>query len=62
MKRSFILMLIVPFLWALNFVFGKVLVDLLPPYTIAGGRFTVAGIIFGLWILLRKKRLPQTDF
>ncbi|NLB51808.1 MAG: DMT family transporter [Syntrophomonadaceae bacterium] len=62
MKRSFILMLIVPFLWALNFVFGKVLVDLLPPFTIAGGRFTVAGIIFGLWILLRKKRLPQTDF
>ncbi len=62
MKRSFILMLIVPFLWALNFVFGKVLVGMLPPFTIAGGRFTVAGIIFGLWILFRKKRLPQTDF
>lgn len=60
-KRSFILMLIVPFLWALNFVFGKVLVDILPPYTIAAGRFTVAGIIFGLWIIFRKKRLPRKD-
>lgn len=61
MKRSFILMLIVPFLWALNFVFGKVLVGVLPPFTIAGGRFTVAGIIFGLWIIIGRKKLPRTD-
>jgi drug/metabolite transporter (DMT)-like permease len=61
MKRSFILMLIVPFLWALNFVFGKMLVGILPPFAIAAGRFTVAGIIFGLWIIICRKRLPQTD-
>ncbi|MEN6326776.1 MAG: DMT family transporter [Syntrophomonas sp.] len=61
MKRSLLIMLIVPFFWALNFVFSKYLIGFLPPFSITGGRFTVAGILFMLWIILKKKRLPEGD-
>lgn len=60
--RSFFLMLLVPFIWSLNSFIGKVLIETLPPFTISGARFTVAGVIFVLWIILTRKKLPRANF
>lgn len=57
MKQSFFLMLLVPFLWGLNFIFGKILIATLPLFTIATGRFTVAGLLFMVWIFITKKKV-----
>jgi len=61
MNPSFLFMLIVPLIWAINFVFGKMLIQMLPPFTISAIRFTIAGLIFVIWILATKKKLPRGD-
>lgn len=58
MNSSYALLLGVPLIWGLNFVFGKALSSSLPPFTIAAGRFSVAALVFGIWLLAKKKALP----
>lgn len=35
--------------------------QMLPPFTIGAIRFTIAGLIFVIWILAKKKKLPRGD-
>lgn len=46
------------FIWGLNHVIGKGLVHHLPPFAIATGRFTVAGIVLLAWLLIKRRPLP----
>lgn len=54
----YLLLTMVSFIWGLNHVVGKALVSYLPPFVIATGRFTTAGLIFFCWILIKHRRLP----
>lgn len=48
----------VAFIWGLNSVFGKALVGYLPPFAIAAGRFSIAGLILFSWLIYKGKSLP----
>lgn len=61
MASSYALLLAVPLVWGLNFVFGRALAASLPPFTIAAGRFSIAALVFGAWLLLKKKSLPPPE-
>jgi drug/metabolite transporter (DMT)-like permease len=62
MNWSFLIMLLVPLIWSINFIFGKMLISMLPPFTIGAIRFTIAGLLFLVWIWIKKKKLPRGDW
>lgn len=44
--------------WGGSFFFYKVLVQVLPPFTVVLGRMAVAAVALNLWLLARRERLP----
>ncbi|WP_347489230.1 DMT family transporter [Desulfoscipio sp. XC116] len=52
----YIYLTVVPLIWAGNFIVGKVLIGVLPPFSISAGRFIVGALILGLLLLNLKDR------
>ncbi len=52
----YLLLTIVPLIWGSNFIVGKVLIDALPPFSIAAGRFLIGALILCPWLLMRKEK------
>ncbi len=45
-------------MWSSSFVFIKVAVETIPPITISAGRITFAALLLGLFMIVRKEKLP----
>lgn len=59
-KSPYLALTLVPLLWASNFVLGKQLVGVFPPFTLTTGRFGVAFLcLLPIYIFHRKKQNPK---
>jgi len=56
---SFTLLFLPPIFWSSNFIVGKALVGIVPPWTLNTGRFTVSALILLPALLCRKEWPPR---
>jgi drug/metabolite transporter (DMT)-like permease len=56
---SYILLFLPPVFWSSNFIVGKALVGIVPPWTLNTGRFTVSALILLPALLYRKEWPPR---
>jgi drug/metabolite transporter (DMT)-like permease len=56
---SYILLFLPPIFWSSNFIVGKALVGIVPPWTLNTGRFTVSALILLPALLYRKEWPPR---
>jgi len=56
---SYTLLFLPPVFWSSNFIVGKALVGIVPPWTLNAGRFTIAALILLPALLYCKERPPR---
>lgn len=58
MLGAYLMLLGVPLIWSSNFIIGKVLAASVPPFAITACRVLLASMIFGFWLLYKRRGLP----
>lgn len=54
------LLLVLAVIWGSSFLFFKVLVEVLPPMSVALGRVGISALVLNVWLLLRRDAMPAS--